>query len=78
MSWSSESYFTIKIIPILINIHTSFNIYFPMSAVYRYNTKLGPKAIGPYSTVSIYKGVAYVSGQIGINPETGELVGKDV
>lgn len=49
-----------------------------MSAVYRYNTKLGPKAIGPYSTVSIYKGVAYVSGQIGINPETGELVGKDV
>lgn len=42
-----------------------------MSQVIRYNTKNGPKAIGPYSTVSIYKGVAYVSGQIGLNPQTG-------
>ena len=42
-----------------------------MSQVIRFNTKKGPKAIGPYSTVSIYRGVAYVSGQIGISPETG-------
>ena len=42
-----------------------------MSSVYRYNTKLGPKAIGPYSTVSIYNKVAYISGQIGIDPSTG-------
>lgn len=49
-----------------------------MSSVYRYNTKLGPKAIGPYSTVSIYNKVAYISGQIGIDPSTGELVADDV
>lgn len=42
-----------------------------MSTVTRYNTKKGPQAIGPYSTVSIYKNVAYVSGQIGIDPATG-------
>ena len=39
-----------------------------MSQVVRYNTQKGPKAIGPYSTVSIYKGIAFVSGQIGLDP----------
>lgn len=49
-----------------------------MSQVQRFNTQKGPKAIGPYSTASIYRGVAYISGQIGISPETGELVGPDI
>ncbi len=49
-----------------------------MSQVQRFNTQKGPKAIGPYSTASIYRGVVYVSGQIGISPQTGELVGPDV
>lgn len=42
-----------------------------MSLVTRFNTQKGPKAIGPYSTASIYGGVAYLSGQIGIDPKTG-------
>lgn len=41
------------------------------SGIIRFNTKKGPQAIGPYSTASIYGGVMYVSGQIGLNPETG-------
>lgn len=49
-----------------------------MSQVIRYNTKKGPQAIGPYSTVSIFNKVAYISGQIGIDPDTGQLVGPDV
>jgi enamine deaminase RidA (YjgF/YER057c/UK114 family) len=28
----------------------------------------GPIAIGPYSVGKIYNGVAYISGQLGINP----------
>jgi 2-iminobutanoate/2-iminopropanoate deaminase len=43
-----------------------------------FNTVLGPKAIGPYSTARIYNGVMYVSGQIGIDPKTSELISDDV
>jgi 2-iminobutanoate/2-iminopropanoate deaminase len=43
-----------------------------------FNTTLGPKAIGPYSTAKIFNGVMYLSGQIGIDPKTGELVSDDV
>ena len=49
-----------------------------MSQVTRINTKGGPKALGPYSTGSVYQGILYVSGQIGIDPQTGDLVGPDV
>lgn len=41
------------------------------SQVIRFNTQKGPQAIGPYSTVSIYGKVAYVSGQIGLDPKSG-------
>lgn len=43
-----------------------------------FNTSLGPKALGPYSTAKIFNGVMYVSGQIGIDPKTGELVSDDL
>ena len=43
-----------------------------------FNTTLGPKAIGPYSTAKIFNGLMYVSGQIGIDPKTSELVSDDV
>jgi len=33
----------------------------------------GPKAIGPYSTLTRAGGVCYVSGMLGVNPETGKL-----
>ncbi|WP_444685180.1 RidA family protein [Alkalicoccus luteus] len=38
------------------------------------HTNLAPEAIGPYSQAVEVDGVIYTSGQIGLNPETGELV----
>ena len=42
-----------------------------MSDIITFNTTKGPKPLGPYSTAKIYKGVMYVSGNIGVVPETG-------
>ena len=36
-------------------------------------SKQAPAPIGPYSQAVLYNDVLYVSGQIAINPETGEL-----
>ena len=33
-----------------------------------------PKAIGPYSQAVIYNGLAYLSGQIPLDPATGQIV----
>ena len=38
------------------------------------STKKAPKAIGPYSQAILSGNTLYCSGQIAINPETGELV----
>ncbi len=38
------------------------------------NTKNAPSPVGPYNQSVSYNGVLYVSGQIAINPATGELV----
>ena len=40
----------------------------------RVNTDKAPAAIGPYSQAVEHNGVLYVSGQIPINPENGELL----
>ncbi|WP_141731456.1 RidA family protein [Oligoflexus tunisiensis] len=37
-------------------------------------TKSAPAAIGPYSQAVIHGGLVYCSGQIPINPSTGELI----
>ncbi|MEN6608859.1 MAG: RidA family protein [Bryobacteraceae bacterium] len=37
-------------------------------------TELAPKAIGPYSQAVIAGGMVYASGQIPINPATGQIV----
>jgi len=37
------------------------------------NTTKAPAAIGPYSQATVHNGVIYVSGQLPICPETGEL-----
>lgn len=39
-----------------------------------FNSVLGPKPIGPYSSVAIYNGMMFISGQIGIDPHSLELV----
>ncbi|TNE71960.1 RidA family protein [bacterium] len=37
-----------------------------------------PKALGPYSQAVVYNGIVYCSGQIGLNPQTGEFAGTTV
>lgn len=41
-------------------------------------TEDAPEAIGPYSQATVNKGVLYTSGQIGIDPGTGNLVSADI
>lgn len=42
------------------------------------STKKAPAAVGPYSQAIKAGGFLFVSGQIPINPETGELVTGDI
>ena len=42
------------------------------------STNKAPSAIGPYSQAITYNGILYTSGQIGINPQTGNIDGKDI
>src|SRR5689334_18776217 len=42
------------------------------------STEKAPRAIGPYSQAVIYNGLAYLSGQIPLDPATGQLVPGDV
>lgn len=37
-------------------------------------TENAPAAIGPYSQAIVYNGIAYLSGQIPLVPQTGQLV----
>jgi 2-iminobutanoate/2-iminopropanoate deaminase len=41
-------------------------------------TDKGPKPIGPYSQAIRTNGFLYVSGQVALDPKTGELTGTDV
>lgn len=38
------------------------------------STEAAPAAIGPYSQAIVYNGIAYLSGQIPLDPATGKLV----
>ncbi len=42
------------------------------------STPAAPAAIGPYSQAVIHEGLAYLSGQISLDPRTGQLVEGDV
>jgi 2-iminobutanoate/2-iminopropanoate deaminase len=42
------------------------------------STDHAPKAIGPYSQAVVYNGIAYVSGQIPLDPATGQLIEGDI
>jgi 2-iminobutanoate/2-iminopropanoate deaminase len=37
-------------------------------------TEAAPKAIGPYSQAVVHNGIAYLSGQIPLDPATGQMV----
>lgn len=42
------------------------------------STKKAPAAIGPYSQGVVVNGILFASGQIALDPETGELVGSNI
>ncbi|MBM3734636.1 MAG: RidA family protein [Acidobacteria bacterium] len=42
------------------------------------STTHAPKAIGPYSQAVIHGGLAYLSGQIPLDPATGQLIDGDI
>jgi 2-iminobutanoate/2-iminopropanoate deaminase len=42
------------------------------------STDKGPKAIGPYSQAVVYGGLAYLSGQIAIDPATNKVIEGDI
>lgn len=42
------------------------------------NTDNAPAPVGPYNQCIVHNGVAYMSGQIAINPETNQLVMDDI
>ena len=42
-----------------------------------FQTRRGPRAIGPYSTAVVSDGVCYLSGMIPVDPATGELAAGD-
>lgn len=41
-------------------------------------TDKAPSAIGPYSQATVINGMVYTSGQIAINPSTGNMINGDV
>jgi 2-iminobutanoate/2-iminopropanoate deaminase len=41
-------------------------------------TEKGPKPIGPYSQAIRANGLLYVSGQVALDPKTGEMTGGDI
>ena len=46
-----------------------------MKAIY---TEKAPAAVGPYSQAMVINGLVYTSGQIALDPTTGELVGTTI
>ncbi|MBE6640211.1 MAG: RidA family protein [Ruminococcaceae bacterium] len=42
------------------------------------STEKAPKAIGPYSQAIVAGNMLYTSGQIPLDPTSGEIVGKDI
>ncbi|MBR2830122.1 MAG: regulator, partial [Solobacterium sp.] len=41
-------------------------------------TEKAPAAVGPYSQAVVINGLVYTSGQIALDPATGELVGTAI
>jgi 2-iminobutanoate/2-iminopropanoate deaminase len=42
------------------------------------HTDNAPQALGPYSQAVVHNGMLYCSGQIGIDPSTGNLAGETI
>jgi 2-iminobutanoate/2-iminopropanoate deaminase len=53
-------------------------VNFQESAIYTVDTVEAPKAIGPYVQGKVVNGMLYASGQIALDPASGELVGETI
>jgi 2-iminobutanoate/2-iminopropanoate deaminase len=42
------------------------------------HTDRGPKPIGPYSQATKANGFLFMSGQVSLDPKTGEMIGSDI
>ena len=42
------------------------------------HTEKAPAAVGPYSQATVVNGIVYTSGQIALDPATGEIVGTTI
>jgi 2-iminobutanoate/2-iminopropanoate deaminase len=42
------------------------------------SSEAAPKAVGPYSQAVVHAGIAYLSGQIPLDPSTGQIVDGDI
>jgi len=49
-----------------------------MSDIQPIHSEQAPKAVGPYSQAMLHNGMLYASGQIGLDPTNGKLVGDTV
>lgn len=49
-----------------------------MSRIVKVYTGNAPDAVGPYSQAVIAGGMVFTSGQIPLDPETGEIEGRDI
>jgi 2-iminobutanoate/2-iminopropanoate deaminase len=56
--------------------HFTFQKFFPMKKIIR--TTGAPAPIGPYSQAVEFNGMVFISGQIALDPATGELVKGDI
>jgi hypothetical protein len=50
-------------------------VNFKETAIYTVETAEAPKAIGPYVQGKVVNGMLYASGQIALDPTSGEMVG---
>ena len=57
---------------------SALNYYKEEITMKKIATNKAPQAIGPYSQARVFNGMLFTSGQIGINPQTGNIDGKDI
>ena len=57
---------------------SALNYYKEEITMKKIATNKAPQAIGPYSQAIVFNGMLFTSGQIGINPQTGNIDGKDI
>ena len=57
---------------------SALNYYKEEITMKKIATNKAPQAIGPYSQAIVFNGMLFTSGQIGINPQTGNIDVKDI